>query len=77
MASGAGADAVVMRIGSNEVISPQEFKQRCERIVQQHSGHEMHRQFDILSNLTLCSLGYSEGVDVFRDSVRDFHSGDA
>src|SRR5690606_18432354 len=57
----------------SKVISPQAFKQRCEAIVQQHSGHQAHRMLDQLVTETLCSLGYSEGMATFVTATRGWH----
>lgn len=62
-----------MPIASKPVISPTDFAARCSEIVSQHSGHQAHRQLDLLVTETLSILGYSEGMAIFLDHVRDYH----
>lgn len=70
-----GQDGAPMPTASNAP-TPVEFAERCKEIAADLTGHEMHKAFDLLSNETLCSLGYSEGVEIFRAGVRDYHSMD-
>jgi hypothetical protein len=58
---------------SKPVISLTDFAARCSEIVSQHSGHQAHRQLDLLVTETLCSLGYSEGMAIFLAHVSDYH----
>lgn len=54
--------------------SPAEFAEQCRQIVTSFAGHEMHREFDEATNALLCSLGYSEGCEIFIAAVAPLHS---
>ena len=63
--------------GSNVAISPGEFASACEEIVRRHGGDEAHRRLDHLVTRLLCSLGYSEGMQIFLTAVTSAHPGEA
>ncbi len=57
----------------SEVISPAQFASGCAWITATMQGHRAHVAFDLLSNLTLASLGYGDGVATFEAGVKDWH----
>lgn len=57
----------------SEAISPAQFAAGCSWIMANKTGEAAHMAFDLLSNLALSSLGYSEGVALFLDGVKDWH----
>lgn len=73
MASGDGVGATHTPFDWNKAISLPESLQRCEQIERLQDESEIHRQFDLLSNEVLCSLGYSELVRRFLARVAEFH----
>jgi hypothetical protein len=60
-------------IAWSEAISPAQFAAGCRWITATITAHRGHIAFDLWSNLTLASLGCSEGVAVFEDGVKDWH----
>lgn len=68
-----GVAGAPMPTAWSEVISPAQFAAGCAWITATMQGHRAHVAFDLLSNLTLASLGYSEGVAVFEIGVKDWH----
>lgn len=57
----------------SEAISPAQFAAGCRWIMATLENERAHIAFDLLSNLTLASLGYSEGVAVFDSGVKGWH----
>lgn len=70
-----GAAAIAMPTASKE--SQAAFAALARQIAKEPDTDLRHRMFDQLSNIVLCSSGLSEGVEIFRDSVRDYHTGKA
>lgn len=54
-------------------ISPAQFAAGCAWITTTMQGHRAHVAFDLWSNLTLASRGYSEGVATFEKGVAEWH----
>lgn len=68
-----GEAASLMPTVWSEAISPAQFAAGCCWITATMSGQRAHIAFDLWSNLTLASLGYSEGVAVFEEGVKGWH----
>lgn len=73
MASGNGAVATATPTASKPR-SAAEFAELCRSIAKQPDTEARHRLFDQASNDLLCSLGFSEGVEIFRASVAAYHT---
>lgn len=56
----------------NNVMSPEEFKEQMKNIENDFSDdpEESHYEMDDLMCRVLESLGYSEGIDIFTNSMR-------
>lgn len=67
------AAAKRMLIALSGAPSPKQFERACRQIVQQHKGHQAHRQLDHLTNEVLSSFGYGDGLRVFMESSARFH----
>ena len=68
-----GEAAEPMLTAWSEAISPAQFAAGCRWIMATLKNERAHIAFDLLSNLTLVSLGYSEGVAVFDAGVSGWH----
>lgn len=55
-------------------LTPAGFARHCREIVANLRGHEAHRALDAASNEVLRSLGYGDGIDIFEQGVRGWHS---
>ena len=55
-----------------EVITPEEFANRMQKIVDNYSRdiEELHGEMDELMMRTLVSLGYGTGVAIFEDAPK-------
>ncbi len=58
---------------SLKAMDPQTFASECRRIRKEYREHAGHRAMDLLTNKVLSDLGYSEGVEIFEEAVRDWH----
>jgi len=68
-----GEAAAPMPTAWSAAISPTQFAAGCSWIMANKHGEAAHMAFDLWSNLTLSSLGYSEGVAMFLDGVKCWH----
>jgi hypothetical protein len=55
-----------------EAISPEEFKDKMQQCIDCPDAEEGHVKADELMMEVLESLGYNEGVDLFRDNMKFF-----
>lgn len=68
-----GADVSPMPTDWSAAISPAQFAAGCAWITSTMTGERAHIAFDLWSNLTLASLGFSEGVAIFEAGVKGWH----
>ena len=68
------SDADNTLTGSSVACSPLQFAALCQKIATEPDKETRHRLFDQASNELLCSLGFSEGVEIFRASVASYHT---
>lgn len=54
-------------------MTPEQFRDAAQAIVQDFDGHAAHREMDRLTSELLDSLGYGEGAALFAQAVFDWH----
>lgn len=54
-------------------LSAADFAEACRNLVQQHSGHELHRKIDLLVTEQMRSLGFGEGMEIFMAHAIPYH----
>ena len=68
-----GADGVSTPTSLDALLTPSDFAEVCQAIVETQGGNIAHRALDALVTELLTSLGYGEGMAIFVEAVRDKH----